>query len=110
MIETDQAVCWVGAVVAQRGEQTIGSAEVVAVGGTGADLGLDHPQSDAADPGDVGAVGQQRKHRWAPGAGGTDQQLRPLSHDVCEQFVAVEGAVSQQEHVSEVKWLTSSWA
>lgn len=89
----------IGAVVVECGQQAVGPAEVAAVGGAGVDLGLDHPKREAADPGQVGAVGQQRQHRRSSGAGGTYQELSPLSCDVCEQFVAIEGTIRQEEHV-----------
>ncbi len=99
VVKMHQVVGGVAGVVGQCGQQAVGPAEHAAVGGTGADLGLDHSQREVTDPGQVGAVGQQCQHRRASDAGGAESGTGPLDRDVPADLLAVEGAVCQNKHV-----------
>ncbi|OEJ21377.1 hypothetical protein BGM19_38060 [Streptomyces agglomeratus] len=63
------------------------------------DVGCDYADAQAAEAGEVGAVGENCQHRGAPVCAQPDQELGAGFGDSTQEVVAVEGSVCQQEHL-----------
>lgn len=82
VVEADELVSGVGAVVSERGQQPVGLAEGTVVGGTCADLGFDDAQDEAYDTREVRTVWQQGQYGrvaggWCSAPGTARLGVRP---------------------------------
>lgn len=111
VVELDDFRCRECRVVGQGGDQPVAADAAFSVVGAGAghhDLGVDHPQTHVAEPGQVRAVRAGTDPGQDAAVLASDQQVRAGGVDLCDQGLRCEVAIREQQHARPMA-MEKSW-